>query len=82
MKQSYTKPMFSMEMFSVMQAGARVCSDSIPFDQVTSNDINTCHWNMGGIKMFIEQPNCDMNGEEMGVACYNNPAEGMYIFRS
>lgn len=82
MKQSYTKPLFSMEMFSVMQSVVRECSDSIPKDQLTLGDINSCAWDLGGTTVFVADNICDLDGEQMGFACYNNPSEGNYIFRS
>lgn len=82
MKASYTKPFLAIESFISIQTAARDCADNLPKDQITLNDIDTCAWDMGGITVFISQPICDMNGEEMGVACYNNPSEGNFIFRS
>jgi hypothetical protein len=83
MKANYTKPLLALEMFSITQSKARDCSDSIPKDQLTSNDPANCAWDLGGgFTVFIEEPNCKMNGEQMGFACYNNPSEGNYIFRS
>ena len=82
MKATYTKPLLAIEMFSVSQFAARDCADNIPKDQVTLNDIATCAWDLNGTTVFISQPVCDINGDESGFACYNNPSEGNYIFRS
>ena len=83
MKSKYTKPMLAMEMFSLTQTATRDCTDSIPTDQVTLNDPNTCVWNLGGrTTVFVAGSNCVIDGERMGYACYNNPSEGNYIFRS
>lgn len=82
MKANYTKPFLAIETFVLTQAAARDCSDSIPKEQITLNDIVSCVWDLGGTTVFISQPTCDLNGEEMGFACYNNPSEGNYIFRS
>ena len=82
MKANYTKPLFAVETFVLAQTVTRDCADNIPKDQITSNDIDKCAWDMGGTTVFISKPICDLNGEEMGLACYNNPGEGMYIFRS
>lgn len=83
MKANYTKPLLAVEMFSLTQSAARDCSDSIPESQVNMNDITNCVWDLGGGNtVFLEKPNCSINGEQMGYVCYNNPSEGNYIFRS
>ena len=83
MKANYSKPLLAIEMFSASQATARDCADSIPTEQVTLNNINTCAWDLGGgTTVFVENVTCDLDGEAMGFACYNNPSEGNYIFRS
>lgn len=82
MKANYTKPLLTIEMFSTAQSTARDCAENIPKEQITLSDINSCAWDLGGTTVFISKPICDMNGEEMGFACYNNPSEGNYIFRS
>ena len=83
MKQSSTKPMFAVELFSMMQDSARDCSDSIPKDQLTLADIASCAWEIGGgASVFVVDDTCTLDGEQMGFACYNNPSEGNYIFRS
>ena len=82
MKAIYSKPLLAVEMFSMVQDAARDCSDSIPKEQLTYSDIASCVWDLGGTTVFIDQPRCDINGEQMGIACYNNPSEGNYIFRS
>lgn len=82
MKGNYTKPLLAVEMFSLTQSAARDCADSIPKDQVTSNDPSTCVWDLGGGTTVFVQGTCTLDGEAMGFACYNNPSEGNYIFRS
>ena len=83
MKAPYTKPLLALEMFSVTQSAARDCSDSIPQDQLTLADIATCVWDLGGgTTVFVAGSTCVLDGEQMGFACYNNPSEGNYIFRS
>ena len=83
MKLKYTKPTLSIEMFSATQSVARDCCDSIPQSQVTFNDIATCKWDLGGgYTVFVGNVTCTIDGEAMGFACYNNPSEGNYIFRS
>lgn len=82
MKANYTKPFLAIETFMLAQTTVRDCSDNIPKEQITLSDINSCAWDLGGTTVFISKPICDLNGEEMGFACYNNPSEGMYIFRS
>ncbi|MBR5569978.1 MAG: hypothetical protein IKW10_03695 [Oscillospiraceae bacterium] len=83
MKANYMKPLLSIEMFSASQSGARDCADNIPQSQLTFNDIATCVWDLGGgHKVFMANHNCTIDGEAMGFACYNNPSEGNYIFRS
>lgn len=82
MKGNYTKPLLAVEMFSLTQTIVRDCADNIPKDQVTSNDIGSCVWDMGGTTVFVGNDTCDLDGEQMGIACYNNPGEGQFIFRS
>ena len=83
MKGNYTKPLFAVEMFSSTQPVTRDCADSIPKENVTLNDPNNCVWNLGGgMTVFVAGSNCMLDGEQMGFACYNNPSEGNYIFRS
>ena len=83
MKANYTKPMLTLEMFSSTQSATRDCADSIPKDRVNLNDISTCVWDLGGgTTVFVAGSTCVLDGESMGFACYNNPSEGNYIFRS
>ena len=83
MKQSYIKPVFAVELFSMTQTSARDCSDFFPIDQINATDIANCGWDLGGGSVvFSLQHACNIDGEQMGIACYNNPSEGNYIFRS
>lgn len=83
MKNKYVKPTLSVEMFSLTQAIARDCGDSIPQSQLSSNDANTCYWDLGGTnQVFIVKQHCTIDGTTMEYVCYNNPSEGNYIFRS
>ena len=83
MKGNYTKPVMAMEWFSLRQSSARDCADSIPDSQVNFNDPGRCVWDLGGgTTVFVAGTNCMLDGEAMGFACYNNPSEGNYIFRS
>ena len=83
MKANYKKPMLAVEMFSLTQSAARDCADSIPKDQITLSDISSCAWDLGGgTTVFVAGSTCVLDGEQMGFACYNNPSEGNYIFRS
>ena len=83
MKGNYTKPMLTVELFSLGQSVARDCADSIPKDQLNFSDPAKCVWDLGGgTTVFVAGSNCVLDGESMGVACYNNPSEGNYIFRS
>ena len=83
MKANYTKPLLAMELFSLTQTVARDCADSIPEARVDFNDPNTCVWHINSqISVFVAGTNCKLDGEAMGYACYNNPSEGNYIFRS
>ena len=83
MKANYTKPLLAVELFSLTQSIARDCADNIPKSQINTNDIANCAWDLGGgTTVFISEPNCKINGEQMEYACYNNPSEGNYIFRS
>ena len=83
MKRKYEKPLFGVEIFSLTQSVARDCGSSIPEDQLTFGDPNECFWDLGGdTRVFVLPPNCNLDGENMGVGCYNNPSEGNYVFRS
>lgn len=83
MKANYTKPLLTVASFSLSQSITRDCADNIPKDQVTMNDIATCVWDLGGgTTVFVAGSTCVLDGEQMGFACYNNPSEGNYIFRS
>lgn len=82
MKGNYIKPMLAIEFFSG-QSVARDCGDSIPKDQLNFNEPGQCVWDLGGdSKVFVDPPKCTINGEAMEIACYNNPSEGNYVFRS
>ena len=81
MKSPYTKPLLTMEMFSMSQMAARDCADFIPTDRLTFADGQNCGWDVNGTIIFIDGV-CEVNGEESNFACYNNPSEGNYIFRS
>lgn len=83
MKANYTKPLLTLELFSLTQTTARDCSSNIPEENLNFNDPSKCAWDLGGdVTVFIDKPVCDINGEDMGMGCYNNPEEGNYIFRS
>ena len=83
MKSKYNKPLLGIETFSILQSAARDCADNIPKERVNFNDISTCVWDLGGgTTVFIAGQTCTLDGEGMGIACYNNPGEGQYIFRS
>ena len=83
MKANYTKPLLAMELFSLTQASARDCADIYDKDQITSNDPGTCTLDLGGgFTVFVGNPPCQYNGEEMDYGCYNNPTAETYIFRS
>jgi hypothetical protein len=83
MKGNYSKPLLVVEMFSLTQTNARDCADTIPKEQLNFNDPGQCVWDLGGgTTVFVAGSNCMIDGENMGFACYNNPSEGNYIFRS
>ena len=84
MKANYIKPLLTVEMFSTTQTTSRDCVDNIPKDQFNSGDPVNCGWDVGGGLVFFVDGGkaCNMNGEGMSGACYNNPSEGNYIFRS
>lgn len=83
MKANYIKPLLTVEMFSATQSTSRDCMDSIK-EFVNFNDPDGCGWDVGGGLIFFMENGrvCTMNGEGMSGMCYNNPGEGMYIFRS
>ena len=83
MKATYTKPLLAVELFSYAQSTTRDCADSIPKQQVNFNDPRKCVWDLGGgTTVFAAGSTCVLDGEQMGFACYNNPSEGNYMFRS
>lgn len=84
MKASYSKPYMSLELFSLAQSVARDCDAAgIPKENLTLNDPVNCKWDLGGgFTVFMVSHGCSIEGENMGMGCYNNPAEGQYIFRS
>ena len=83
MKANYTKPFLAVEIFSAAQSTARDCADNIPKEQLNFNDPGRCVWDLGGgTSVFVAGTNCMIDGENMGIACYNNPSDGNYIFRS
>lgn len=82
MKANYTKPLLAMEMFSLTQTIARDCADSIPEGRVDFNDPTKCVWHLDNNVSVFVQGTCMFDGEKLGYACYNNPSEGNYIFRS
>lgn len=82
MKGNYTKPMLAVELFSFAQSVSRDCGASIPKDQLNFNEPGTCVWDLGGTYVFTANSICHIDGENMGVGCYNNPGEGQYVFRS
>lgn len=82
MKANYTKPLLAMEMFSLTQTIVRDCADSIPKGRVDFNDPTKCVWYLDNNVSVFVQGTCTLDGEKLGYACYNNPSEGNYIFRS
>ena len=83
MKANYTKPLLTVANFSTTQPTARDCADNIPSSRVNLNDISRCVWDLGGgTTVFVGGKTCVLDGEQMNYACYNNPSEGNYIFRS
>ena len=84
MKGTYTKPLLTVEVFSLAQSTTRDCADtSIPKDRLTYNEPGVCVWDIGGgEKVFTTGAGCTIPGETMGYYCYNNPSEGSYVFRS
>ena len=83
MKATYKKPLLVLEPMMLTQTVMRDCSDAIPREQLNHSDPGTCVWDLGGgTSVFVAGSNCVLDGEQMAVACYNNPSEGNYIFRS
>lgn len=82
MKGTYTKPLLTVEVFSLAQSTTRDCADtSIPKEQLNFGEPGSCVWDLGGgASMFTTEANCTIPAGEF--YCYNNPAEGSYIFRS
>lgn len=85
MKASYTKPLLVVDVFSASQSAARDCNSTIvPQQQINTSDPYHCYWDNGNpnIRFFAAGGVCNMDGEAMGVACYNNPTEENYVFHS
>ena len=82
MKSSYKKPMLAVGSLSLAQSSARDCWDGIPQDQVNINDAPKCGWDLGGMIIFVPGTVCTEDGDSFGFACYNNPGDGFYMFRS
>ena len=83
MKANYTKPLLVAEVFSATQSTARDCVETFLTDQLNLNDPGNCYWDLGrNNKVFVLGQNCNIDGENMDVGCYNNPGEGNYVFRS
>jgi hypothetical protein len=83
MKNKYVKPTVAVELFCLAQSIARDCADTIPKEQVNYADINACRWDLGGgASIFTAPEPCTIDGEGYGIACYNNPSENSFIFRS
>lgn len=83
MKGKYTKPIVAIETFSLGLGLTRDCDNMGIQDKLTGGDPSNCVWDLGnGMNVFIFNSACQMDGEEMEYACYNNVSEGSYIFRS
>lgn len=85
MKANYTKPLLAVDMFSVSQSAARDCTSTIvPSQQLNANDPYSCYWDTGNthIRPFASTGVCTMDGEAMGMGCYNNPTEENLVFHS
>jgi hypothetical protein len=74
-----------IEKFDIVQTGAgKDCWENIIKEDVKFSDL-PCAWDFGGIMLFSMQfPNtaCQMEGEDVGIVCYNNPTELTLMFRS
>lgn len=91
MKDNYTKPLLGVEVFSLTQSVMRECTNtSVPKDQLTAGNIAECVWDTGlgtsvsgGVTIFAgSNTKCQLDGEQMDIACYNNYGEDNFIFRS
>lgn len=83
MKNAYMKPVFAVELFSGAQTTTRDCWDMIVKEDVYFNDLPDCYWQIApDMKLFLLETACTHDGESYGLACYNNPGEGQYMFRS
>lgn len=82
MKGTYTKPLLTVEVFSLAQSTTRDCDNtSIPKERLNFNEPGVCVWDIGGgASMFVTTANCTIDPGP--IYCYNNPSEGSYIFRS
>ena len=82
MKGIYTKPLLTVEVFSLAQSTTRDCDNtSVPKEQLTYGEPGMCVWELGGgATMFTIEASCTIEAGEF--YCYNNPSEGSYVFRS
>lgn len=80
MKANYTKPLLAVEMFSLAQSTTRDCTENVP---INMDDPTKCVWDIGGgVAVFTVGVNCQIDGTNAEMYCYNNPSEGNYTFRS
>ena len=84
MKTPYSTPLFVVESFEMTQSIAKDCGTDIPVDNITTRSPLDCAWKLGmGNNVFLNgNANCNLDGENMGFACYNNPTALTTAFHS
>ena len=82
MKSKYEKPLLAMETFSLTQDTARDCANTFG-NRANQSDSAVCVWDLGGNTSIFNAGVCTIDVLTIDEAyCYNNPAEGQYIFHS
>lgn len=78
MKGKYIKPTMAFESTMLTGGLFRDCSEEY---KDKFNDEG--YWELpNGMNVFLLGTACQVDGEELELGCYNNPGEGLYIFRS
>ena len=84
MKAPYSAPLFVVESFAMTQSIAKNCTADIPVSNITLTDPLTCAWKLSeNYSAFVSgAPQCDVDGDLLGFACYNNPTAARTAFHS
>ena len=85
MKAPYAKPLLAVDVFSVSQSVTRDCTSTVvPSQQLTNTNPYDCYWDNGNPEVFIFAAGgvCNLDGEMVGMACYNTYSEDNFVFNS